>query len=74
MSAWDGATRLIVFYTTASCAVMIFLAKEVLTELKGEIFLALVRNLGDYGCYRGNDRGRCSSLASSLRGCRWIRL
>ena len=36
MLTWDGASRLIVFYTTASCAVMIFLAKEVLTELKGK--------------------------------------
>jgi O-antigen/teichoic acid export membrane protein len=33
-AAWDGATGLIVFYTTAYCAVMIFLAKEALAELR----------------------------------------
>jgi PST family polysaccharide transporter len=33
---WDGATGLIVLYTTAYCAVMIFLAKEALAELKGK--------------------------------------
>jgi O-antigen/teichoic acid export membrane protein len=33
---WDGATGLIVFYTAAYCAVMIFLAKEALAELKGK--------------------------------------
>jgi hypothetical protein len=33
-AAWDGATGLIVFYSTAYCAVMIFLAKEALAELK----------------------------------------
>jgi O-antigen/teichoic acid export membrane protein len=33
---WDGATGLIVLYTTTYCAVMIFLAKEALAELKGK--------------------------------------
>jgi hypothetical protein len=34
-AVWDGAPGMIVFYTPAYCAVMIFLAKEVLAELKG---------------------------------------
>jgi PST family polysaccharide transporter len=33
---WDGATGMIVFYTAAYCAVMIFIAKEALVELKGK--------------------------------------
>jgi O-antigen/teichoic acid export membrane protein len=33
---WDGAAGMIVFYTAAYCAVMIFLAKETLVELKGK--------------------------------------
>jgi O-antigen/teichoic acid export membrane protein len=33
---WDGAAGLIVSYTAAYCAVMIFLAKEALAELKGK--------------------------------------
>jgi O-antigen/teichoic acid export membrane protein len=33
---WNGATGLIVFYTTAYCAMMIFLAKEAFAELKGK--------------------------------------
>jgi PST family polysaccharide transporter len=34
-AVWDGAPGMIVFYTPVYCAVMIFLAKEVLAELKG---------------------------------------
>jgi O-antigen/teichoic acid export membrane protein len=33
-ATWDGAAGMIVFYTAAYCAVMIFLAKEALVELK----------------------------------------
>ena len=36
-AVWDGAAGMIVFYTAAYCAVMIFLAKEALAELKGKI-------------------------------------
>jgi O-antigen/teichoic acid export membrane protein len=32
---WDGAAGMIVLYTTAYCAAMIFLVKEALVELKG---------------------------------------
>lgn len=32
---WNGAPGLIMFYTAAYCTVMIYLAKEALTELKG---------------------------------------
>jgi PST family polysaccharide transporter len=35
-ATWDGAAGMIVFYTAAYCAVMIFLAKEALVELKGK--------------------------------------
>ena len=35
-ATWDGAAGMIVFYTAAYCAVMIFLAKEALVELKAK--------------------------------------
>jgi O-antigen/teichoic acid export membrane protein len=33
---WDGAAGMILFYTPAYCAVMIFMAREALAELKGK--------------------------------------
>jgi hypothetical protein len=38
-----------------------------LGRVKGEIFLALVANLGDYGCYRCNDRARLGELAARIQ-------
>jgi hypothetical protein len=38
-----------------------------LGRVKGEIFLALVTNLGDYGCYRCNDRARLGELAARIQ-------
>jgi hypothetical protein len=35
-AVWNGAAGMILFYTPAYCAVMIFMAREALAELKGK--------------------------------------